>query len=49
MTTLNIVQIQSKLELETSSPGALDFEMEKNSRKLIFQESCLKVPRVQHR
>ena len=30
------------------SPGELDFEMEKNSRKLIFfQESCLKVLRVQ--
>ena len=27
-------------------PGALDFEMEKNSRKLIFfQDSCLKVPK----
>ena len=31
------------------SPGAIDFEMEKNSRKLIFQGSCLKVPSVQNR
>ena len=31
------------------SPGALECEMEKHSRKLIvFQKSCLNVPRVQN-
>ena len=32
-----------------SSPGALDFEMEKILESWFFQESCLKVPRVQNR
>ena len=32
-----------------NSPGALDFEMETNLESWFFQESCLKVPRVQNR
>ena len=31
------------------SPGVLDFEMEKILESWFFQESCLKVPRVQNR